>query len=695
LKQFLIYQEKRIEIYHTEAYFVEPDIKEGLGGLRDLHFMAWMARIYFKSKRVNHIKRFAVFSYFEFDKLTHSASYLLKIRNHLHHLTGRKEDRLLLSYQQDLSHSLGYEDGSHVTAAVKFLTDLYLHLNRVRYGHEEFLSKAMDIIDPLPLDRTPKRLHSEFQVTKGNIVLKEGRISEKDPIVILKAFNEANRLGLFLGSGFIWESKKIIATRGREIAASSDAKTLFIETILHPKNPRLIRLSLEIGLINLFIPEFRNIRNLPELGQYHVETVDLHSISALEILNNITKGSYDNRWPLFHEVFKELKHTDRLYLSVFLHDIGKGYGKDHTTKGAALIPEILQRFDIDGGAMKVVPLLVMHHLLLAHISQHRDLNDEKTSVQVAQTIQDEDTLNMLFLLTVADSFATGPAARSDWKVMLLVELFLKVKRILKRGVLATPDATKEIAAKKEFLIKAMPPHFQTDEILHLADQAPSRYFLKTTGENMVQHFKLALNMGDKKLSWKLEKLTTAPVTRIILCTYDKPGLFSQMVGVLALNNITVLSTNISTLKNGMAFDVYEVTNPLDPYSEKERWEKIYKEINLAVEDQFPLEDRIRKKVLATLGTEDHGKSHIRDVRIINDVSDFFTVIEVRSAAIIGLLYELAKAMYSLGLNIRFAKFGRDKEYMSGDFYVRDPLGQKIFDEKRIEDIKKSIFGITE
>jgi len=694
LKQFLIYQEKRTEKYHTEDYFVEPDIKEGLGGLRDLHFMAWMARMYFKCKRVNQTKRFAVFSYFEFDKLTHSASFLLKIRNHLHHLTGRKEDRLHLSHQQNLSRVLGYEDGPHMMAAEKFLRDLYLHLNRIRYGHEEFLSKSLDIIDPLPLEPMPNRLPAEFQVIGGNIGLREGRISEKGSDVILKALNEANRLGLFLGSEFIWEAKKNIAGKGRAIASSSEMKKLFMKIILKPENPKIMRLALEIGLITLFIPQFKKIRNLAELGHYHVETVDLHSIRTVEVLTNISKGNYDQRWPLFKEIFQELKHTDWLYLAAFLHDIGKGYGEDHSQKGAELIPKILKNLEVDGKALDVVPLLVKHHLLLAHISQHRDLNDEKTCVLIAQDIQNEGVLNMLFLLTVADSFATGPVARSDWKIMLLVELFFKVKRILARGILATPDATREIEDKKRYIKETLATRFPENGILHLIDQIPSLYFLNTTSENMIRHFEMALNMGNKRLLWKLEKLSKAPVTRIVLCTYDKPGLFSKIVGVLTLNNITVLSANIFTLKNGLAFDVYEVTNPLDPYSEDERWKKIYREINLALEGQLPVDDRIRKKGRANLDSERYGRTRTRKVRINNDVSDFFTVIEVRSASIVGLLYELAKKMFSMGLNIRFAKFDSDKEYMSGDFYVRGSLGQKIHDEERIEKIKQCLIRIT-
>lgn len=690
LRQFLIYQGKRREKYDTEAYFLEPDIKEGLGGLRDLHFMAWMARIYFRCKRLSEIRRFAAFSYFEIDRLSHSNSRLLKVRNHLHLLARRKEDRLLLSYQHNLCKSLGYEDKGHIKATERFMKDLYLHLNRIRYGADEFLRKTLDIVDPLSTETRPDQLPAEFMVTKGNIVLREGRLSEKDPLTVLRALNEANRLGLFVGSGFIWEAKKIIARQGKNLAVSPEAKNLFLNMIQNPQNPKIIRLALEIGLITLFIPEFKKIRNLVETGFYHVETVDLHSLKIIETINKIANGKYNEKWPLFKETYRELTHPDWVFLAALLHDIGKGYGKNHSEKGVNLAHRVLKRLGINGKALEIIPFLVRHHLLLANISQHRDLNDEKTSVQVAQTIQDKEVLQMLFLVSVADSLSTGPIARSDWKIMLLIELFLKVKRILERGVLASPDATKRIEKNRRLVLDALSPHFPKKDILHLIDQVSYRYFLNTSIEDMERHFHLAFNMGKNRLSWELQKLTSAPVTRIILCTYDKPGIFGKMVGVLTLNNISVLSARIHTLKNGLAFDIYEVTNPPDPYREEEKWEKIYREIVLALEDRLALDELIQKKEEKVLDSERYRGIPSKEVTVNNEISDFFTFIEVRSVTRVGLLYELAKEIFSLGLDIRFARFNSDEEKIIGNFYVRDSLGQKIYEPERITAIKHAL-----
>jgi len=694
LNQFLINQKKREERYGSEGYFVEPDIKEGLGGLRDLHFMAWMSRIFFKCKRLSQIRRFAVFSHFGSDKLSHSNGFLLKVRNHLHLIAGRKEDRLLLPYQKELSHILGYEDSPYITGPEKFMRDLYLHINRIRYGHEEFQAKALDIINPLPLEiNTPYHLLSEFRVIKNNIILKEGRVSEKDPLVILRAFSEANRLGLFLGSGFIWEARKKIAKEGMKFVDSPGARRLFLDLILKPTNPRIIRLALEVGLVGLFIPEFKRIKNLVEFGFYHVETVDLHTLRTLEVINEISKGVYNARWPIFGEVFKELSHPDWLFLTGLLHDIGKGYKEDHSEKGAELIPHILKNLGIWGKALEAIPFLVKHHLLLVRISQRRDLGDERTSVDVAQIVRKKDTLRMLFLLTIADSLSTGPLARTDWKIMLLIELFFKVRRILERGVLATPDATKKIEDQKKTVLYILKPDFPEKDILDIMVQASSRYFLSANYEDIVQHIRMALTLGERKHLWIVNKLKDAPVTRVIQCIYDKPGLFSKMVAAFTLNNINVLSANIFTLKNGLAFDIYEVTNPLDPYREEEMWKKVYNEINQALEDQIPLDELIEKKRRTMRISPGYLRSGTRRVLINNEVSDFFTVIEVSTDAHLGLLYNLAKEFFSLGLDIKFAKVNSDEERMTGVFYVRDTGGEKISEKDQIEGIKQRIVSI--
>lgn len=691
LGKFLVSRHERADRYGGEDHFVEPDLKEGLGGLRDLHLMEWMARTYFRCERLDHLKRFAVFSHVDLNALSESRSFLLNVRNHLHLLTGRKEDRLFLSFQSRVAKDMGYSDGPGITGPERLMRELYLHLNRIRYRYEEFEAKALDMIDPSPAEPSPRNLPSEFQVVKGNIVLKEGSLFEKDPVVILRAMKEANDRGLFLGSGFIWEAEKIIEEQGRALIDAPEGKALFLNIIVNPRNAKVIRLALEMGLIPLFVPEFNEILNLPQFGFYHVMTVDLHSLRTIDVMNEIARGVYDTQWPLFSKVFERIDHPEWLYLAALLHDIAKGRDGDHAQKGSERVVTILNRLNVDGEALEVIAFLVRHHLLLANVSQRRDLSYEKTSVQVAQTIQDRALLKMLFLLTVADSFATGPMARSDWKIMLLIELFVKVRRILERGLLASPDATRKIEERKASVLTSLRSDFPERDIQDLMEQVSFRYFLSATPEDMIHHFRMALTLGEERHAWVLQRMTDAPVTRIIQCTYDKPGLFSRMVGVLALHNIEILSANIFTLKNGLAFDIYEATNPLDRFREAETWEKTLKDVRLSLEDGLPLDDLIQEK-----GRNLYGEAYqipvTHKVLVDNEASDFFTVLEIASPTRIGLIYTLAKRIFSLGLDIRFAKVNSDDERIRGVFYVRDATGQKIFEQERIAEIRDALMA---
>jgi [protein-PII] uridylyltransferase len=694
LGQLLIHQQKRQEKFSHEEYFVEPDIKEGLGGLRDLHFMTWTAKIFFACKGLREIKRFPVFSHFSLDKLHHSESFLLRVRNHLHLMAGgRREDRLHLSSQGPISESLAYHESAENTGPEKFMRHVHLHLNRIRYGSEEFQVKAMDVIEPRSVDPSPDRLPADFQVLRGNITLaRDGRLCQ-NPLLVLQGFQEANQRGLLLGSGFIWEAGKIIAEKGKALPAVPEARRIFVDLLLKPENPKILRLALEMGLITLFIPEFKRIRNLAQFSYYHLETVDLHALKTLEVASNISKGRYNDRWPLFQEIFKELEHPEWLFLVGLLHDVGKGYRGDHSLRGAALIPRILKRLGIEGEALKVIPFLVAHHLLLANTSQRRDLNDEKTSVQIAQTVGTVERLNLLFLLTVIDSLATGPMAGNDWKIILLNELFFKVRRILKRGTLASPNATKRVEENRRALQKALKTEFPDSKVLQLMEQVSTRYFLHTPLQDMKAHFRLALTMGRERLLWKLERLEGAPVTRVLLCTYDKPGLFSKMVGLFTLHNISVLSGNIFTLKNGLAFDTYEVTNPLDPLREKEAWKKVFEDARPAIEGDLPLDELITQKVKRSVLPKTGYAFQAKKVKIDNDASDFFTLIETKGGIRTGLLYDLAKEIHSLGLDIRFARINSDKEKMTGVFYVRDMSGQKIYNNPVLEKTRQGILNV--
>lgn len=693
LDKFLVARKQRIDQYGGEAHFVEPDLKEGPGGLRDLHVMVWMSRIFFGCGRLMQMKRFAAFVHFDLAGLSRSRSFLLKLRNALHGHAGRREDRLLLSFQEPMARAMGYGNGPRLSGGERLMRDLYRQINRIRSGYEEFEARALDLMRSSPMEPVLVSLPTDLQATGGHIVWREGTLSERDPLLILKAFQEANEQGLFLGPGFIWEARKMISQQGRLLKASGAARKIFLSLLLNPKTPRVLRLALEMGLVELFIPEFKRVRDLPQYGFYHVMTVDLHSLETLHEIHQMARGAHQERWPILQQVFQGLQEPAWVYLAALLHDVGKGFGNGHAERGSRKVPRILNRLGLSEEARTVVSFLVRHHLLLVNISQRRDLSDEKTAVQVAQVIQDRGLLDMLLLLTVADSFATGPLARTDWKIMLLLELFTKVRRILTRGVLASADATRAIAEKRRAVERSLEKEHPRDQVLVLMDQVSSRYFLHTEVPDMIAHFRLALSLKDKRHQWVLRRTKGGPVTRVIQCTYDRPGLFCKMAGVFALNNMRIISANIFALRNGLAFDLYEVTDPPDPFRQEALWKRTLADLHLTLEDRLPLEERLQEKRQGLIHGRGHGTGIQKRVRIQNEASDFFTLIEVQAGNRMGLLYDVAKEITALGFDIRTARVTSDEERLTGVFYVRDLEGQKVYEEGVLARTRERLMGV--
>jgi len=694
LAKILTQRKRREDKYGSEEYFVEPDLKESPGGLRDFDYIRWIARACFGCERLSEIRAISAFSHLEINKLSYSKGFLLKIRNLLHANTCNKEDRLLVEYQERLAGLLDYPNSHYITAPSHFMKDIYLHMNRIRYVTEEFLTKTSDIFFPSSAEPLLAPDPEEFEVVKGNVVMKGGGSFEDDLMAILRAFKAANEHGLFLGSGFIWEARKKITRERQRMINLPGAKQIFLDLIFNPRNPKILRLALEIGLINAFIPEFRRVRNLAQFGYYHVETVDLHSLRTLEVLNRIRNGEFDTQVPLLRKAWQEVRRPELLFLAALLHDIGKAYGKNHCVQGARKIPRIGERLGLGSDAIKAVTFLVRHHILLARVSQRRDLSDEKTVVSVAQMIRDPDLLRMLYLLTFADSMATGPMARSQWKTLLLNELFLKVNKILEAGRLAAPDTKKIVNTKREELLGKLSKEFAPQELENLFDQVSTRYLLEVPFEDMECHFCMALRMKNQPFAWTLKKIGDAPVTRIIECIHDRPGLFSKMVGVFTINNLKVLSANIFTLKNGLAFNIYEVTNPVDPLTEEVRWKRVKREVLLALKDELAIDDLVKKRRKSLLKRKRISLPFQVKVKVDNNASDFFTIVEVIAQYKPGRLYDVAKVIHAEGLDIRFAKINTDEEKMVGSFYVRDKEGQKIYEEDRLRELIEGLKIVT-
>jgi [protein-PII] uridylyltransferase len=472
---------------------------------------------------------------------------------------------------------------------------------------------------------------------------------------------------------------------------SDEAIRGFLDIITGKDSFETLNQMFETGFLDAFIPEFARIKDRVEFDTYHIFTVGRHLLETMRYL----MGSGARKEILLLDIAYEISHPERLYLAGMLHDIGKT-GKDHARKGVNIARKILKRFDYDEEGIEDILFLVRHHLLLAETATRRDLNDEKVIIQCARVIGDVERLKMLYLLTYADSSATSPRVWNEWTANLVQELFFKVLHVLEKGDLASADAFQKTKTKKSALFRYMADMDQYD-LEHFFEVMSPRYILNTPPKRMAAHLSMLQSVGQE---WEDPKskafLIEAREDRAQSCweitflAKDRPGLFSDMAGAMALNNINVLSADIYTWHDGTALDVFRVTGPLDAIHPQETWDRLKRDLKNAFSDRSSLALRLKKKSAPSILSSMRAPKRPPNVIVDNDSSDFFTLIEVFSDDRLGLLYIITHALSTLGLDIRIAKIATKGDQIADVFYVRDLEGQKLEDKSRIEEIREAL-----
>jgi [protein-PII] uridylyltransferase len=699
---WLLEQDKlRLEAFGDSAYLLEPNLKEGIGGLRDYHHMLWLASAFVGLREPLDLVFLAKLSNKEYQELQQQVAFLLVVRNYLHHISGRKNDRLIFEYQEKIAGSLGLKDQEHSRAVEQFMSKLHATMAAIKsLTHSFFVShfptqkiawkkaQTVDITPGLTLD-------------KGELAFRSASDILENSFLLMAIFEHSARLGHPLSleaKRLVREFLYLVDAPFRESAQVVES---FLKIMTEPWHTfETLDQMMEVGFLGALIPEFDRVKDRVEFDAYHIYPVGIHTLHTVRYL----KGLSDEKDMLHKDLLLELRHPNRLFLAAFFHDIGK-IGKDHAINGAKITRNIVQRFSLKEEAIDDICFLVRNHLLLVETATRRDLNDEKAIVQCARTIGSLERLKMLYLLTWADSRATGPKAWNEWIANLIQELFFKALHMLERGELATQDAASRVEQTKSEVRNTIGSIVNDQELENYFDIMPSRYLLNTPSRKIVHHLELTIRLKAGGQSDKIERKGKSEgeffifkasrdepgdCWEITFLSEDKPGLFSNIAGVLALNNINILSSDIYTWRDGTAVDVLRVTNPQDSLFVQEAWDKISEDLKDALTGKVPLESRLQQKAAPSILTSLKKPSHPPAITVDNDSSDFFTVIEVFADDHIGLLYRMTHTLFNLGLDIHLARISTKGDQIADIFYVRDLEGQKVEDKKRVQEIKRII-----
>ncbi len=679
--------EKRYARYGGSVFILEPNIKEGEGGLRDLHTARWILM----ARDGVHDKPFSMslISSRDKDALERGLAFLLWIRNELHFDTSRKSDQLTFDQQTRIARLLGFKDSPKALAVESFMLEYYAHTSDIHRAYELIVSRHQyERRKKSPLwPSRKKRLDGTFYVLKGWLTLYESE--PVTPLVMVKAFlyMAVHNLNLDQRTKDLFIAH--IESYHGDFPISEETAEGFFD-ILRARAPYEALFAMHsIGLIEKLIPEFRDIRHRAQHDLYHIYTVDIHSLFAVRELERLGE-EYSEELPLLSSIYKGITDRAPLILSVLLHDIGKAAGKGHAEAGARLVPVILERLHTGPEAKELVEFLVKNHLQLANTALYRDMHDRKLIIDFARMAGTRQRLDLLYLLTFADVKAVGPDVWSRWKGVLFDELYLKAGDVLDTGAFDLEDAAQTIARIKEDvrgLLRAgeIPGGEAILELL------PDRYFLANSPETIVEHLGvLKAFKGARSHVLRLGQDINAAYTSLLICTLDRQGLFSMISGVMAANNIDILGAQITTLKNGLVLDVLQITDARGkPVTDKFRHEKIDKDLAEVISGRVDVKKLLRRKPSILDGK--HKTPVKTRINVDNSISDSMSIIDIHTENKLGLLYDITSAIAELGLYINIARISTKGSEATDIFYVKDIFGQKVYGDYKLEKIIRTLY----
>ncbi|MBW2167130.1 MAG: [protein-PII] uridylyltransferase [Deltaproteobacteria bacterium] len=675
---------KRHGRFGDSAYLLEPNIKEGQGGLRDYHAMLWIARIKYNIKQPRDLEYYGLLSHSEFRILKEALSFIWNVRNRLHYIAGRKCDQLHFEYQTELANALNLRKQNGLQPVERFLSKLHSRMEVLKQQYLMFIGEQ----GYTEKSKLSKKLNTQTQINglevkRGMLNFVSSEAILDSPDLLIKIFEESARLQVPLSSEAKRLLKEFIYLIDDDFRNASFALKSFERILFAPSTTiDVLNDMLSTGFLVRFIPEFKSIVNRIQYDEYHIYPVARHSLLTVKTIKKFGMPDEDKAGnQLCGSLYKELSSKRLLLWAALFHDIGKGEPTGgHSQKGAKIVKDILKKRGFKKSDIETITFLINEHLLLIKTASRRDLNDEGTVIACAGKIKDIERLIMLYLLTVSDSISTGPTAWNEWTSALLRNLFLTVLNILKKGELATGEAVETVNKKKEEILLSASLLQEKQKLERFFEVMSPRYLLYTSAKDILEHIRLYKKLGDTDFVWKVTRTSDS----------NRPGLFSKIAGVFTLNSIDILDTQAYTWRNNIALDIFKVKPPLDQIFETERWDKAEENLKSALSDELNLAEALKEKMSPYRTFRPRTSQRPNRIVVDNESSVFFTIIEVFTYDFPGLLFSITDALFRCGLDVWISKISTKVDQVVDIFYVRDFDGQKVDSPDQVAAIKDAI-----
>ena len=562
------------DLRHRKAgdtrYLVEPNVKEGKGGLRDLHTLFWIAKYYYRVRDTGELVKLGVLSKKELQLFRKSEDFLWAVRCHMHFLTGKAEERLSFDIQREIAESLGYHSRPGLSAVERFMKHYFLvakdvgDLTRIFCSAlEDQQAKAAPGLSAI-INRFTSRARKipgslEFVEDRGRIALANPDVFRNDPVSIIRLFHMADIHGLEFHPDALRRLTRSLPLIDNSLRENEEANRLFLSILTSRRDPALIlRRMNEAGVLGRFIPEFGKIVSMMQFNMYHHYTVDEHLIRTVEVMSDIEKGKADDIHPLTAKLLPGIEDREALYVAILLHDIAKGRQEDHSIAGARVARKLCQRFGLTPKQTEMVVWLVEEHLLMSMVAQTRDLNDRKTITDFAEKVQSLDRLKMLLALTVCDIRAVGPGVWNGWKGQLLRTLYYETELLLAGGFSEVSRKERAQAAAAE-LRDALTDWSDRDRDTY-SKLHYQPYLLSVPLEDQVRHahFIRRADKAGQALATMVRTHSFHAITEITVLSPDHPRLLTVIAGACAAAGANIADAQIFTTSDGRALDTIHV-----------------------------------------------------------------------------------------------------------------------------------------
>ena len=675
------------------AYLVEPNIKEGKGGLRDLHTLFWISKYYYRVGTDRELIKLGVFSKSEYNELKKAEDFLWAARCHMHYVTNKAEDRLSFDIQREIAAALDYHDRPGLSAVERFMKHYFLIAKEVSDLTRTFCAaleaenakQSPRFTDMFRrFNRSKQKIAGtlDFIDEHGRIVMTNPDVFKDDPVNLIRVFYFADKHEIDFHPTTLKTIKRSLKLINASLRTDPEANRLFISILTSRKSPQLnLSRMNNSGVLGKFIPEFGKIVSMMQFNMYHHFTVDEHLLRSVGFLNRIEKGELQEEHPLAHELIQNLDDRVALYVAVFIHDIAKGRPEDHSIAGAKIAKKLCPRLGLSKSQTEMVAWLIEDHLTMSTIAQSRDLNDPKTIRDFAKCAQTLTRLRMLLILTVCDIAAVGPGVWNGWKGQLLRTLYYEAEIFLSSGFSQTSRTSRIEKAKRELEDGLL--EWDSDERDRYLALHYEPYLLTVSLEDQIRHaavFREAESNG-KVINHSVRTNAFHEITEITILAPDHPRLFSVIAGACTATGANIADAQVFTTSDGRALDTIMINRAFeDDQDEIRRATTIARLIEDVLAGKTALPDVIARK--NTLRKRKKAFSISTEVRINNDLSEKFTLIEVECLDRPGILSIITQALAELSLNTASAHITTFGEKVVDTFYVCDLVGHKITSKTR-------------